>query len=110
MLRGLLGTAMRLSGRHVQDKTHVTIDGRRAAATVICVEGTLPNCALERIEARLEMPPERQGIHFLELQNPGGLFGNEFIFHRSQLATVESRRSRRFIACAVQGERPYCPW
>ena len=110
MLRELLGTAMRLSALHVQDGAHVIVDGRRVPATVICVEGTLPNCALERIEARLEMPPETQGVHSLQLQNPGGLFSNEFIVHRSQLATAESRRSRRLIACAVQGERPYCPW
>jgi len=76
-------TSMRLSGRHVQDGAHVIVDGRRVPATVVCVEGTLPNCGSERIEVRLEMPPETSGIHFLQLQNPGGLFSNDFIFHRN---------------------------
>jgi hypothetical protein len=76
-------TSMRLSGRHVQDGAHVIVDGRRVPASVSCVEGEFPSCAFERVDVRLETLPEPPGIHFLQLQNPDGLFSNDFIFHRN---------------------------
>jgi YVTN family beta-propeller protein len=76
-------SAMIISGRHIEPGAHVIVNGRRVAGNVNCVRGELPTCGDERIRVELDTPPETPGVHFLQLQNPDGLFSNDFIFHRS---------------------------
>lgn len=64
---------MTISARHIGDSAHVIIDGRRAKATVgVESKETL---SIELVEA-----PD-VGMHLLQLQSPGGLLSNDFIFH-----------------------------
>ncbi len=66
-----------VSGRHVREGAHVVVDGRRVPGSVRCESGVLPRCAGERLVVEFVAGP---GMHFLQLQNPGGLFSNDFIF------------------------------
>ena len=64
---------MILSGRHIQDRATLIVDGRKIAGDLRLENG-------ERVVVTLkELPPI--GMHFLQVQNPGGLISNEFIFH-----------------------------
>lgn len=64
---------MRVSGRHIKEGAYVIVDGRR-------VEGSVGLNDDETVDISLETKL-RHGIHFVQLQNPGGLFSNEFIVH-----------------------------
>lgn len=74
-------TAMVLYGRHVQEGAHVIVDGRRVPGQVYCETGELPRCDREIIVVELEALPASNGTHFLQIQNPDGLFSNDFIFY-----------------------------
>ncbi|MCX6368191.1 MAG: ankyrin repeat domain-containing protein [Armatimonadetes bacterium] len=63
---------MKLSGRHLMSNASIIVDGRRITGTVK-IDGETVTVALATL------PPA--GMHFLQLQNPGGLFSNDFIFH-----------------------------
>ncbi|MEM7013790.1 MAG: ankyrin repeat domain-containing protein, partial [Verrucomicrobiota bacterium] len=64
---------MTISGRHIRDGASIIVNGRR-------VEGSVDFEDNERLQIELaELPSE--GLHFLQLQNPDGLFSNDFIFH-----------------------------
>ncbi|WP_394794222.1 ankyrin repeat domain-containing protein [Armatimonas sp.] len=63
---------MKLSGRHVKGNANIIVDGRRVEGTVK-IDGEMVTVALAKL------PPV--GVHFLQLQNPSGLFSNDFIFH-----------------------------
>ncbi len=76
-------TAMTLSGRHIQDGANVIVDGHRAAGT-IRREGETVTVELTRLPA--------VGMHFLQVQNPDGLFSNDFIFH-----VAEDEKSARSL-------------
>ncbi len=65
-------TTMTVSGRHIQEGANLLVDGRR-------VEGTLSTEG-ETVTIGLAALPTI-GIHFLQVQNPNGLFSNDFIFH-----------------------------
>ena len=65
-------TAMTISGRHIADGANVLVDGRRVAGAVTR-DGESVKVALTALPAA--------GMHFLQLQNPGGLCSNDFIFH-----------------------------
>jgi hypothetical protein len=65
-------TAMTVSGRHIQEGAHVIVDGNRVTGSVTC-EG-------ETVKVELVALPA-VGMHFLQVQNPDGLFSNDFIFH-----------------------------
>ena len=68
-------------GRHIRDGANIIVDGRKVTGTVSCEIGNLPDCSSESIQVQLQtLPPP--GMHFLQIQNPGGLFSNDFIFHR----------------------------
>jgi YVTN family beta-propeller protein len=71
---------MAVRGRHIQDGANIIVDGRRVAGTVSCEIGTLPDCGGESIQVQLQALPAA-GMHFLQIQNPDGLFSNDFIFH-----------------------------
>lgn len=63
---------MRLNARHLDPDAAVFLDGRRADATIAAEQG-------ERIAITLKKLPD-SGIHFLQVQNPDGMFSNDFIF------------------------------
>jgi hypothetical protein len=66
---------MVVSGRHLKEGASVIVNGRKA-------EGSVRLESNERVEIELaNLPPE--GMHFVQLQNPDGLFSNDFIFHVS---------------------------
>ena len=71
-------TAMTISGRHIREGAHVIVDGNRASGTVTC-DG-------ETVKVELASLPT-VGTHFLQVQNPDGLFSNDFIFHVAENAT-----------------------
>lgn len=70
---------MIISARHVADDAHLFVDGRRVRGDVNCQSGELPNCEDETIVVQLDAASD--GVHFLQIQNPGGLFSNDFLFH-----------------------------
>ena len=76
-------SAMVISGRHIQAGAHVIVNGRRVAGNVTCVSGEFPTCDGARVRVELDSPPAALGVHFLQIQNPDGLFSNDFIFHRT---------------------------
>ncbi len=63
---------MKMSSRHIQPGAHVIVDGRRASGIIEMGKGVL--------HIELAVLPE-PGMHLLQVQNPGGLFSNDFIFH-----------------------------
>jgi YVTN family beta-propeller protein len=80
-------TAMTFSGRHIDDGARVIVDGIGVAGTV----------SLDGETVRVELaalPPV--GMHFLQVQNPDGLFSNDFIFHvaKDEAAARALRHSR----------------
>jgi len=74
-------TSMALSGRHIRDGARLFIDGRRVPGTVRCNSGELKDCNSDFIEIQLTSLPTPAGMHFLQVQNPDGLFSNDFIIH-----------------------------
>ena len=64
---------MTLSGRHIREGAHLLVNGRR-------VPGSIKIGEQDRLEITLEKLPA-VGLHFLQVQNAGGLFSNDFIFH-----------------------------
>ncbi len=70
---------MAVSGRHVLEGASVYVNGRRVEAHVRCVSGELPSCDDEALLVELEQRP-KTGLNLLQLQNPQGLFTNDFIF------------------------------
>ncbi|MDE0821200.1 MAG: ankyrin repeat domain-containing protein, partial [Opitutales bacterium] len=65
--------AMTVSGRHIRDGASLSVNGRKVAGSI----RREPN---ERVVVELaSLPPI--GMHFLQVQNPSGLFSNDFIFH-----------------------------
>ena len=71
---------MRLRGEHIQPGAHLLVDGRRVAGTVRCEAGELPDCEDDTIVVELASPPPAAGMRLLQVQNPGGLFSNDFVF------------------------------
>lgn len=77
-----------ISGRHVQAGARVYLNGHRVSGFVTCQSGELPECVGEVIRVHLGQLPATNGTHFLQVQNPGGLFSNDFIFHTQNAASV----------------------
>ena len=67
---------MTISGRHIQKDAHIIVDGRRVPGSVIAQEGAFFDID---IIVELETLPSA-GMHFLQIQNPDGMFSNDFIF------------------------------
>ena len=86
------------SSRHVQEDARVFVDGRRAEASVRVDDATV-------VIELAKLPVA--GMHLLQVQNPGGMFSNDFIFYASgageemqlagtwQLAVESKSRPRR---------------
>ena len=66
---------MTVSGRHIRKGANLIVDGKKAPGTVNLGDK-------EKIFIKLETLPSA-GMHFLQIQNPNGLFSNDFIFHVS---------------------------
>ncbi|MFN8858593.1 MAG: hypothetical protein ACK50P_23725 [Planctomycetaceae bacterium] len=84
---------MVLSGRHLAPEPFVLVDGERVTAR-LSVEG-------ERIEIDLAELPG-QGLHFLQLQNPGGLTSNEFLFEVYPSEAAARAKGRRLVDILVR--------
>ncbi|MCH8047801.1 MAG: ankyrin repeat domain-containing protein [Planctomycetes bacterium] len=70
--------SMILSGRHIGEDANVIVDGRRVPGGVSLGDD-------EKVTIKLSaLPPV--GMHLLQLQKPGGLFSNDFIFHVTENA------------------------
>ncbi len=65
--------SMRINARHLQSGASVFVNGRKVEAEVEFLEQ-------EQIRIELAALPGN-GMHFIQLQNPAGLFSNDFIFH-----------------------------
>lgn len=93
------------SGRHVIDGAQVFVDGRRVSADVTIEPSD------ELIQIKLSSLPSA-GMHLLQLQNPGGMFSNDFIFHvaDNEEAAADLKRANRgdrnseLNATAAQGD------
>ena len=71
---------MRLRGEHIQPGAHVLVDGQRVPGTVRCEAGELSDCADDTVIVQLAELPAEAGMHLLQVQNPAGLFSNDFVF------------------------------
>lgn len=71
--------AMMLSGRHLMEGAQVLVNGRRVPGTVGCADAGPPPCADEQVRVELAALPAA-GMHLLQVQNPGGLVSNDYIF------------------------------
>ena len=65
--------SMTISARHLREGARIVVNGRRVPGNIESDEG-------EQIAVTLETLPS-PGMHFLQVQNPDGLFSNDFIFH-----------------------------
>ena len=65
-------TTMTISGRYIEDQANLIVDGRRARGQ-LSRQGETLQITLKDLPA--------PGMHFLQVQNPEGLFSNDFIFH-----------------------------
>ena len=72
---------MHVRGEHIFEGARLLVDGRRVAGTVRCESGELPNCVDDVVLIELDELPETAGMHLLQVQNPEGLYSNDFIFH-----------------------------
>lgn len=64
-----------LSGRNFSDESTIYIDGRRVPGSIEVVDD-------EREQVRINLPElPAIGMHFLQVQSPGGMFSNDIIFH-----------------------------
>ena len=65
--------SMTISGRHIDKDANVIVDGRRVPGVVSLGDN-------EKVVVELSTLPSI-GMHLLQIQNPDGLFSNDFIFH-----------------------------
>ena len=75
---------LRFSGRHVEPGAALFVNGRRSAGEVRCAAGTLPTCQGEVLVVQLDALPQPGGLHFLQVQNPGGFASNDMMFFSEQ--------------------------
>ena len=71
---------MRLRGEHIQPGAHLVLDGRRVPGAVRCEVGDLPDCEDDAVVVELAELSPAPGMHLLQVQNPAGLFSNDFVF------------------------------
>lgn len=65
--------SMTVSGRHISEDAHVIIDGRRVPGEITLQGDEVLNIAIDEVPT--------VGMHLMQLQTPGGLMSNDFIFH-----------------------------
>lgn len=76
--------SLRINGRHILPDAQVFIDGRRVDGIVRCEVGVLPACEDEIVIVELAENTPAGGLHFLQIQNAGGLFSNDMMFFTEQ--------------------------
>lgn len=90
---------MVINGRHIAPDATVIVNGRRVTADILLDKG-------EQINLQLKSLPD-PGIHLLQVQNPDGLFSNDFIFHvvdsesAAKELTASHQRANRDIRNAI---------
>ena len=77
-------STLRFKGRHLRDGASLFVNGRRVGGSLACAAGTLPECDGEMLVASLAELPQPGGVHFLQVQNPEGLFSNDLMFFSEQ--------------------------
>jgi len=77
---------LRLNARHLMSGVSIFLDGRRVDGSVRCESGPFPACAGEVVIVQFSAVPAVGGVHFLQLQNPQGLFSNDMMFFDDQTA------------------------
>ena len=77
---------LRLSGRHFQEDANLIVDGRRVAGKIMIEH--------EAVDITLAELPGI-GMHFLQVQVPGGLFSNDFIFQVTSDAKAAGKLRRQ---------------
>ena len=95
---------LRINAKHVQEDASVYIDGRRVDGQVECEHGTLPYCSGEVAIVELDEAPPG-GLHFLQIQNPQGLFSNDMMFFHEDLQTMPSAGNRNLISSGGEFNR-----
>ena len=94
---------LRINARHIQEAASIYIDGRRVDGRVECEHGTLPYCSGEVAIVELDEAP-LGGLHFMQIQNPQGLFSNDMMFFYENLASMPSAGSRNLISSGGEFE------
>jgi hypothetical protein len=71
-----------ISARHVVDEAHILVDGRQVPGSITIQDAThQPRASFDKyITVQLNHLPT-VGMHLLQVQNPDGLFSNDFIFY-----------------------------
>ena len=77
---------LRVNARHLEEDALVLVDGRKVTGGVSCEFGDLPTCDDEIRIIDLETSPTHGGLHFVQIQNPGGLTSNDMMFFSEQSA------------------------
>ena len=77
---------MTINGRHIQPRATTFVDGRRVSSKIEPIEN-------EQLVISLDVLPT-PGMHLLQIQNPSGLFSNDFIFHVTQDAATAAHLKR----------------
>ena len=87
-------TEMRMRGEYIFEGANLFVDGRKVEGTIRCESGELPDCEDQIVLIELEELPNTGGLliedinvvadnakmHLLQVQNPRGLFSNDFPF------------------------------
>ena len=95
---------LRINARHVEEDASLHINGRRVDGHVECEHGTLPYCSGEIAIVELDEAPPG-GLHFLQLQNPHGLFSNDMMFFHDDLDSMPSAGNRNLISSGGEFNR-----
>ena len=95
---------LRINARHVQEDASVHLNGRRVDGRIECEHGTLPHCSGEVAIVELDQAPAG-GLHFLQIQNPHGLFSNDMMFFHEDLETMPSAGNRNLISSGGEFNR-----
>ncbi|MBN00388.1 MAG: hypothetical protein CMJ77_14810 [Planctomycetaceae bacterium] len=77
---------MKVSGRYIDPEAKVFVNGRQVSGGVRLEDN-------EVVFIELETLPN-EGMHFLQLQNPDGMFSNDFIFHVTKDEASVRKRDR----------------
>ena len=87
-------TEMRMRGDYIFEGASLFVDGHKVEGTIRCESGELPDCEDQIVLIELEELPSTGGLpiedinvvadnatmHLLQVQNPQGLFSNDFPF------------------------------
>lgn len=95
---------LRINARHVEEDASIHLNGRRVDGHVACEHGTLPHCSGEIAIVELDEAPPG-GLHFLQIQNPQGLFSNDMMFFNDDLGSMPSAGNRNLISSGGEFNR-----